>query len=186
MGVIEQPVLRHHPAGSGKAANRAVGGRAVGGDEQRGVAQASRTGSGLRRSRQTLPGSCHSWRSPSQAGGRSVSGDTKNFAPALEQCFRQQEPLLKKATPCSRGKARPAAQRLLPATVAQERRARQRQRVSLHQGICKLYREGYPKEQMAQLLGVSSGSVYRARQQEAPAPAPRRSRSSSIVDPYLS
>jgi hypothetical protein len=39
---------------------------------------------------------------------------------------------------------------------------------------------------MAQLLGVSSGSVYRARQQEAPAPAPRRSRSSSIVDPYLS
>jgi hypothetical protein len=74
----------------------------------------------------------------------------------------------------------------VPEKVAQERRARHRQRVRLHKRIWKLYREGYHKEQIAQLVGVSSASVYRALQQEAPPPPRRRSRSSSIVDPYLS
>jgi transposase len=58
--------------------------------------------------------------------------------------------------------------------------------VSLHKRIWKLYRQGYHKEQIAQLVGVSSQSVYRALEQEAPAPPRRRSRSASIVDPYLS
>ncbi len=109
----------------------------------------------------------------------------KNFAEALEKFFRKQEHLLKKATQCSRSKARPAARTPVPEKVAQERRARHRQRVSLHKRIWKLYREGYHKEQIAQLVGVSSSSVYRALEQEAPPPLRRRSRSSSIVDPYL-
>jgi transposase len=110
----------------------------------------------------------------------------KNFAEALEKFFRKQERALKKATQRSTGKARPAAETAVPERVAQERRARHRQRVSLHKRIWKLYREGYHKEQIAQLVGVSSRRVYRALEQETPPPPRRRSRSSSIVDPYLS
>ncbi len=110
----------------------------------------------------------------------------KNFAEALEKFFRQQEPLLKKATRGNSGKARPAEKSAVPEKVAQERRARHRQRVRLQKRIWKLYRQGYHKEQIAQLVGVSSRSVSRALQQEAAPPPRRRSRSSSIVDPYLS
>jgi transposase len=110
----------------------------------------------------------------------------KNFAEALEKFFRKQERVLKKATGGSTGKARPAERGAVPEKVSQERRARHRQRVSLHKRIWKLYREGYHKEQIAQVVGVSSRSVYRALEQETPPPPRRRSRSSSIVDPYLS
>jgi transposase len=110
----------------------------------------------------------------------------KNFAEALEQFFRQQERVLKKVTQHSTGKARPAERGAVPEQVSQERRARHRQRVRLHKRIWKLYRAGYHKEQIAQVVGVSSASVYRALRQEAPPPLRRRSRSSSIVDPYLS
>jgi transposase len=110
----------------------------------------------------------------------------KNFAEALEKFFRKQERVLKKAAGSSTGKARPAARGAMPENVSPERRARHRQRVRLHKRIWKLSREGYHKEQIAQLVGVSSRSVYRALAQETPPPARRRSRSSSIVDPYLS
>jgi transposase len=110
----------------------------------------------------------------------------KNFAEALEKFFRQQERLLKKATRGSTGKARPAERPAVPEKVAQERRARHRQRVRLHKRIWKLYREGYHKEQIAQMVGISSRSVYRALEQQASPPPRRRSRSSSIIDPYLS
>jgi len=110
----------------------------------------------------------------------------KNFAEALEKFFRKQEHALKKATQGSAGKAPSAARREVPEKIAQERRARHRQRVSLHKRIWKLYRQGCHKEQIAQLVGVSSRRVYRALEQEMPPPPRRRSRSSSIVDPYLS
>src|SRR5437588_10362512 len=110
----------------------------------------------------------------------------KNFAEALEKFFRKQERVLNKATEGSTGKARSAERVAVPEKVSQERRARHRQRVSLHKRIWKLYREGYHKEQIAQVVGVSSSSVYRALEQETPPPLRRRSRSSSIVDPYLS
>ena len=110
----------------------------------------------------------------------------KNFAEALEKFFRKQERVLKKATGGSTGKTHPAERLAVPEKVSQERRARHRQQVSLHKRIWKLYREGYHKEQIAQVVGVSSRSVYRALEQETPPPTLRRSRSSSIVDPYLS
>jgi transposase len=75
---------------------------------------------------------------------------------------------------------------LTPEKVARERRARHRQRVSMHKRIWKLYWQGYHKEQIAQLVGASSRKVYRTLEQETPPPPRRRSRSSSIVDPYLS
>ncbi len=43
-----------------------------------------------------------------------------------------------------------------------------------------------PKSRLRRLVGISSRSVYRALEQEMPPPLRRRSRSSSIVDPYLS
>jgi len=110
----------------------------------------------------------------------------KNFADALEKFFRKQERVLKKAAEGSTGKARPAKRAAVPEQVAHERRARHRQRVRLHKRIWKLYRAGYHKEQIAQLVGVSSRSVYRVLEHETPPPPRRRSRSSSIVDPYLS
>jgi hypothetical protein len=109
----------------------------------------------------------------------------KNFAEALEKFFRKQERLLKKAIQRSTGKARSAEGTAVPEKVARERRARHRQRVSMHKRIWKLYRQGYHKEQIAQLVGVSSRRVYRALEQETPPPPRRRSRSASIVDPYL-
>jgi hypothetical protein len=109
----------------------------------------------------------------------------KNFAEALEKFFRQQEHTLKAATQRSAGKTRSAARTKVPENIAQERRARHHQRVSLHKRIWKLYREGCHKEQIAQLVGVSSRHVYRVLEQEAPPPPRRRSRSSSVVDPYL-
>ncbi|GHP00086.1 hypothetical protein KSF_101330 [Reticulibacter mediterranei] len=74
----------------------------------------------------------------------------------------------------------------VPEKVAQERQARHRQQVKLHKQIWKLYRQGYHKEQIAQLVGVSSSTVCRTLERETPPPPRRRSRSSSIVDPYLS
>ena len=110
----------------------------------------------------------------------------KNFAQTLEKFFRKQERVLKKAAQPNVGKTRPASKTAVPEKVAQERRARHRQRVSVHKRIWKLHRQGYHKEQIAQLVGVSSSSVYHALEQETPPPPRRRSRSSSIVGPYLS
>jgi hypothetical protein len=110
----------------------------------------------------------------------------KNFAEALEKFFRRQERALKKAIQRSTTTRHSAERTAVPEKVAQERRARHRQRVSMHKRIWKLYRQGYHKEQIAQLVGVSSRRVYRALEQETPPPPRRRSRSSSIVDPYLS
>ncbi len=107
----------------------------------------------------------------------------KNFAEALEKFFRKQEHVLKKATGGSTGKVRPTARRAVPEKVAQERRARHRQQVSIHKRIWKLYREGCSKEHIAQLVGRSTRSIYQALRQEAPPPPRQRSRSSSVVDP---
>ncbi|HEY4386134.1 MAG TPA: ISL3 family transposase, partial [Ktedonobacteraceae bacterium] len=110
----------------------------------------------------------------------------KNFAEALEKFFRKQERVLKRAIQRSSGKTRPVERSAIPEKVAQERRARHRQRVNMHKRIWKLYRQGYHKEQIAQLVGVSSRKVYCVLEQEASPPPRRRSRTSSIVDPYLS
>src|SRR5260221_14526298 len=74
----------------------------------------------------------------------------KNFAEALGKFFRQQERALKKATQRSTGTTRSAERTAGPQKVAQERRARHRQRVSMHKRIWKLYRQGYHKEQIAE------------------------------------
>ncbi len=109
----------------------------------------------------------------------------KNFAEALEKFFREQERALKKVTRRSTGKAHPTTRRAVPEKVAQARRARHRQQVSIHKRIWKLYREGCSKEHIAQLVGRSTRSIYQALKQETAPPPRRRSRSSSVVDSYL-
>jgi transposase len=110
----------------------------------------------------------------------------KNFAEALEKFLRHKTRVLKAGARSVAGKARPAPRTAAPKIGEQERRARHRQRVAVHKRVWKLYREGYHKEQIAQLIGISSQSVYRILKQEAAPPPRRRSRSHSVVDPYLS
>jgi len=109
----------------------------------------------------------------------------KNFAEALEKFFRRYTRVLETAARRSTGTTRSPVKRAVPRQAEQERRARHRQQVALHKRIWKLSREGYHKEQIAHLVGVSSSSVYRALAQEAAPPMRQRSRSRSIVDPYL-
>lgn len=110
----------------------------------------------------------------------------KNFAEALEKFLRHKTRVLKAGARSLAGKARPTPRRAAPKIEEQERRARHRQRVAVHKRVWKLYREGYHKEQIAQRIGISSQSVYRILKQEAAPPPRQRSRSHSILDPYLS
>ncbi|MBO0791173.1 MAG: ISL3 family transposase, partial [Ktedonobacteraceae bacterium] len=110
----------------------------------------------------------------------------KNVAEALEQFLRHKTRVLKAGARGVAGKARPVPRRAVPKTGEQERRARHRHRVAVHERVWKLYREGYHKEHIAQRTGISSQSVYRILKQEAPPSPRRRSRSRSIIDPYLS
>jgi transposase len=110
----------------------------------------------------------------------------KNFAEALEKFLRHKTRALKAGAQSVAGKARAAPRRAVPKIGEQERRARHRQRVAVHKRVWKLYREGYHKEHIAQRVGISSQSVYRILKQEAAPPPRRRSRSRSVVDPYLS
>ena len=109
----------------------------------------------------------------------------KNFAKALEKFLRKQDSVLKTATRRGTGRVRPVAQPMVSEQVAQERRARHRQQVSRHKKIWKLHGAGVSQKQIAQLVGVSPRSVSRALKQEVAPPPRRRSRSSSVVDPYL-
>jgi len=110
----------------------------------------------------------------------------QNFAEALEKFFRQKTRQLQKVAQECAPKAGHIVQAAIPKKVKQERQERQRRRVMLHKRVWKLDREGYRKEQIAERLGISSRSVYRVLEQEAAPPPRRRTRSSSVVDLYLS
>jgi transposase len=109
----------------------------------------------------------------------------KNFAQALEKFFRRHTRMLKMAAGQGARKARPATKTVMPPKITPERRARHRQQVSIHKRIWKLYRQGCSKDYIAEIVGLTKRSVYRALKQEAAPPLRRRARSSSVVDPYL-
>jgi transposase len=109
-----------------------------------------------------------------------------NFAKALEKFLRKHDAVLKTATRRSTGRVRPVAPTVVSEKVAQERRDRHHQQVSRHKRIWKLHGQGLSPKQIAQLVGISSRSVSRALKQQVAPPLRRRSRSSSVVDPYLS
>jgi transposase len=107
----------------------------------------------------------------------------KNFAEALEKFFGHHKRLLKAVAHQLVGKP-PKPSAGVPRYIEQERKNRHAERVRRHKKIWKLFRAGYRKEEIAQIVGIGSRSVYRTLEQEQ-APAQRtRHCTHHITDPY--
>jgi transposase len=109
----------------------------------------------------------------------------KNFAEALEKFFGHHKRLLKTVAHQLAGKALPSSKTATPSPAERERRNRHTERVRRHKRIWKLYRAGYRKEEIAQLVGIGSRSVYRALEHEQPPAQRTRHCTHHITDPYL-
>jgi transposase len=109
----------------------------------------------------------------------------KNFAEALEKFLRHHKRLLKKAAQHLAGKAAPPPKSPAMQHIEQEREHRHAERVTRHKKVWKLFRAGYRKEEIAQMVGIGSRSVYRALEHEQPPSRERRHRTHHVVDPYL-
>jgi transposase len=109
----------------------------------------------------------------------------KNFGEALEKFFGHHKRLLKKAARQLAGKALPS-QAVVTRQTKQERGNRHAERVRRHKKIWKLFRAGYRKEDIAQMVGVGSRSVYRALENEQPPARETRHWTHHVADPYLS
>ena len=110
----------------------------------------------------------------------------KNFAEALEKFFGHHKRVLKKAAQQLAGKALPPPKTAVTQHLEQERKRRHAERVRRHKQIWKSFRAGYRKEDIAQMVGVGSRSVYRALEHEQPPTRHRRRWAHHLVDPYLS
>jgi len=108
----------------------------------------------------------------------------KNFAEALEKFFTHHKRFLKSVAHQLAGK-RLAPQVHVTRQTEQERKARQTERIRRHRKIWKLSRAGYRIEDIAQMVGVGSRSVYRALEHEQPPTRHRRHWTHHITDPYL-
>jgi transposase len=108
----------------------------------------------------------------------------KNFAEALEKFFGHHKRLLKAAAHQLRGKGQVPETGVTP-QKEQERKDRYAERVRRHKKIWKLFRAGYRKEEIAQMVGIGSRSVYRALEQEQPPTRHRRHWTHHLADPYL-
>src|SRR6266699_3583998 len=110
----------------------------------------------------------------------------KNFAEALEKFFGHNKRVLKKAAQQLAGKTLASPKTAATRHIEQERKRRYAERVRRHKKIWKLFRAGYRKEDIAQLVGVGSRSVYRALEHEQPPTRHRRHWTHHLVDPYVS
>jgi transposase len=109
----------------------------------------------------------------------------KNFADALEKFFSHHKQILKKAAQHLAGKSPPPPKTTASRHIEQERRHRYAERVRRHKRIWKLFRAGYRKEEIAQMVGVGSRSVYRALEQEQPPTWHKRHWTHHVVDAYV-
>jgi transposase len=109
----------------------------------------------------------------------------KNFGEALEKFFSHHKRLLKTVARLLAGKALPASKTAPVRRIEQERRQRQTQRVRRHKKIWKLFRAGYKKEDIAQMIGITPRTVYRVLENEQPPAQETRHRTHQITDPYL-
>ena len=110
----------------------------------------------------------------------------KNFAEALEKFFGHHKRVLKKAAQQLAGKTLPPPKTAASRQIEQERKRRYAKRVRRHKKIWKLFRAGYKKEDIAQMVGIGSRSVYRALEYEQPPAQHTRRWTHHLVDPYLS
>ncbi len=109
----------------------------------------------------------------------------KNFGEALEKFFSHHKRLLKKVARLLAGKALPASKTAPVRRIEQERRQRHTQRVRRHKKIWKLFRAGYKKEDIAQMIGMTTQTVYRGLENEQPPAQETRHRTHHITDQYL-
>jgi transposase len=109
----------------------------------------------------------------------------KNFGEALEKFFAHRKRLLKAVAHQLVGKARVPSASVTPQSE-QERKSRQTERVRRHKKIWKVYRAGYRKEAIAQMVGIGSRTVYRALEHEQPPGRRTRHCTHHRTDPYLS
>ncbi len=109
----------------------------------------------------------------------------KNFGEALEKFFSHRKRLLKKVARLLAGKALPASKTAPVRRIEQERRQRHTQRVRRHKKIWKLFRAGYHKEEIAQMIGMTTRTVYRVLENEQPPAQETRHRTQHITDQYL-
>lgn len=103
----------------------------------------------------------------------------------MEKFFGHHKRLLKKVAQQLAGKTLPAPSTTAPGQGELERKSRHIERVRRHKKIWKLSRAGYRKEDIAQIIGVGSRSVYRALEQEQPPARRTRHCTHHIADPYL-
>jgi len=109
----------------------------------------------------------------------------KNFAEALEKFFHHHKRVLKKAAQHLAGKTLPPPKTATSQHIDQERKRHYAERVRRHKQIWKLFRAGYRKEEIAQIVGVGSRSVYRALEHEQPPTRHKRHWTHHLVDPYV-
>lgn len=110
----------------------------------------------------------------------------KNFVEALEKFFGHHKRVLKKAAQHLAGKTLPPPKTATSRHIDQERQRRYAERVRRHKQIWKLFRAGYRKEDIAQIVGVGSRTVYRALEHEQSPTRHRRRWTHHLVDRYLS
>jgi transposase len=110
----------------------------------------------------------------------------KNFAEALEKFFGHHKRVLKKAAQHLAGKTLPPPKTDTLRHIEQERKRRYSERVRRHKQIWKLSRAGYRKEDIAQMAGVGSRTVYRALENKQPPTRHRRHWTHHRADPYVS
>lgn len=108
----------------------------------------------------------------------------KNFAEALEKFFGHHKRLLKAAAHQLAGKALAPSVSVTRSTE-QERKDRHAERVRRHKKIWKLFRAGYRKEEIAQIVGIGSRSIYRALEHEQPPALRTRHCTHHVTDSYL-
>lgn len=90
----------------------------------------------------------------------------KNFAEALEKFFGHHKHVLKEVARHLAGKTLPPPKTDTSRHIEQERKRHYAERVRRHKQIWKLSRAGYRKEDIAQMVGVGSRTVYRALEHE--------------------
>ena len=111
----------------------------------------------------------------------------KNFGEALEKFFGHRKRLLKLVAQKFGGETLSApSTSCAPSVTEQECEDRYAERVHRHEKIWKLFRAGYRKEEIAQMVGVARRSVYRALEHEQPPTRYRKHWTHHVADPYLS
>jgi hypothetical protein len=110
----------------------------------------------------------------------------KNFGEALEKFFSHHKQMLKKAAQQLAGKTPlPPKTPAMSSAAEQERENHHEERVRRHKKIWELFRAGYRKEDIAQMVGVGRRTVYRALEHEQPPTPHKKHWAHHIADPYL-